>query len=217
MATTSDTAESIPGRFTYQVLPRIIGIPTFASIQLLANDLKANTACISSELGGGALGHLALTVPVDIYATLSNTAWVAPINPGVAPPAIAANASAAQVAANHNRYNNNLRVFRLYNNVQNALKQQLLAAIDDIYVRTLCNMHTGYTRVTVLQILTHLYTTYGRLTPMAMQENDRTFRSPTQLNHSKCSSCKSKTGAAKPTGPETPTDKLGQLQLDIKG
>jgi hypothetical protein len=63
MATSSDTAESILGRFTYQTLPRIVGVPTYASIQLLVNDLKANAASISSELGGGKLGHLALTVP----------------------------------------------------------------------------------------------------------------------------------------------------------
>jgi hypothetical protein len=53
-----------------------------------------------------------------------------------------------------------------------------LADVDDIYVRTLRNTHTGYAMVTTLQILTHLYTTYGKLTPMAMQENDRHFCNP---------------------------------------
>jgi hypothetical protein len=40
------------------------------------------------------------------------------------------------------------------------------------------NTHTGYAMVTTLQILTHMYTTYGKLTLMAMQENDRHFRNP---------------------------------------
>jgi hypothetical protein len=61
------------------------------------------------------------------------------------------------------------------NNVQSALKQQILAGVDNIYVQTLCNTHTGYTMVTTQQILNHLYTMYGQLMPMAMQENDRHF------------------------------------------
>jgi hypothetical protein len=62
--------------------------------------------------------------------------------------------------------------------VQNALKSQLLAAIEDIYyVRTL-RKHTSYANVTVLKLRNHFYAIYGRLTPMAMQENDTKFRHP---------------------------------------
>jgi hypothetical protein len=177
MATSSDTAESILGRFTYQTLPRIVGVPTYTSIQLLVNDLKANAASIPLELGGGALGHLALTVPTPVYATLANTPWVDPVNLGATPPILQANATAAQINANCYRHLENIKLFQTYNNVQIALKQQILAAVDDIYVRTSRNTHTGYAMVTTLQILTHLYTTYGKLTPMAMQENELTHTS----------------------------------------
>ena len=83
MATHSDTAATIITRFTHQTLPRINGVPDYNSITLVANDLKANAACIASELGGGALGHLALTVPTAVYTTLSNTASVVPVNPAI--------------------------------------------------------------------------------------------------------------------------------------
>jgi hypothetical protein len=138
--------------------------------------LQANAASIHSELGGGDLGHLALTVPPQVFATLSNTPWVVPLNPGPTPPVLLPNATAAQINANCYRHLENIKIFQTYNNVQNALKQQILAAVDNIYVWTLRNTHTGYTMVTTLQILNHLYTTYGQLTPMAMQENDRHFR-----------------------------------------
>jgi hypothetical protein len=188
MAARGDSTDSILSKFTYQNLPRIVGIPTYATIQLLSNDLKANAACISSELGCGALGHLTLTVSPNIYTTLSNTPWAAPVNPGPVPPALLANTTAAQIANNRDHYTDRLRVYRLCDNVQNALKQQLLAAVDDISVRILRNTHTGYAGVTVIQILEHLYRTYGLLTPMAMTENDKAFRTPTtQLSPSKCS------------------------------
>jgi hypothetical protein len=176
MATNGDTADSILSRFTYQTLPRIVGVPTYQSITLVANDLKANASSINSELGDGAYGHLALTVPTAVYSTLSNTPFVIPVNPGATAPVLANNATGAQLAANRDTYAANLRLYRLCNNVQNALKTQLLAAVDDIYVRTLRNTHTGYANVTVLQLLNHLYATYGRLTPMAMQDNDTKFR-----------------------------------------
>jgi hypothetical protein len=50
MATSGDSTNSILSRFTYQLLPGIVGILTYNSITLLANNLKANAACISTEL-----------------------------------------------------------------------------------------------------------------------------------------------------------------------
>jgi hypothetical protein len=176
MASTGDTADAILSRFSYQTLPRIVGIPTYNSITLAHNDLKANAASIPSELGGGALGHLALTVPPAVYATLSNVAFIVPNNPGPIAPVLAVAPTAAQLAAHRERFTEELRIYRLYNNVQNVLKTQLLAAVEDIYVRTLRNTHTGYAQVTVMQLLDHLYTTYGRMTPMALQDNDIRFR-----------------------------------------
>jgi hypothetical protein len=125
------------------------------------NDLKANASCINSELGGGDLSHLALTVTTAVYTTLSNVPFVTPVNPGATAPVLGNNATGVQLAANCDTYAANLCLYRLCNNVQNALKTQLLAAIDNIYMRTLRNTHTGYANVTVLQLLNHLYATYG--------------------------------------------------------
>jgi hypothetical protein len=141
MTTNGDTTNSILSRFTYQTLPRIVGVPTYQTITLAANDLKANASGINSELGGGALGHLALTVPTAVYTTLANVPFVIPVNPGATAPVLGNNATGAQLAANRDTYAANLRLYRLCNNVQNALKTQLLASVDDIYVRTLCNTH----------------------------------------------------------------------------
>jgi hypothetical protein len=80
----------------------------YQTITLVANDLKANASCINSELGGGDLGHLALTVPTTVYTTLSNVPFVTPVNPGATAPVLGNNATGAQLAANRDTYAANL-------------------------------------------------------------------------------------------------------------
>jgi hypothetical protein len=145
MTTNGDTPDSILSRFTYQTLPCIVGVPTYQMIMLVVNDLKANALCINSELGGGDLGHFALTVPTAVYTTLSNVPFVTSVNPGATAPVLGNNATGAQLAANCDTYATNLRLYHLCNNVQNALKTQLLATVHDIYLRTLWNTHTRAT------------------------------------------------------------------------
>jgi hypothetical protein len=59
-----------------------------------------------------------------------------------------------------------------------ALKQQILNAYDDMYTRGLRNTHTGYASVTALQIITHLYTLYGKITSMDLETNDAKMKAP---------------------------------------
>ena len=45
--------------------------------------------------------------------------------------------------------------------------------MDEAYIRCLRHKYVGYAQVTTLQILTHLHDTYGRITPIALKENDQ--------------------------------------------
>ena len=44
-----------------------------------------------------------------------------------------------------------------------AIKQQLLGAVDDMFVNVLSNTHVGYANVATLQLLAHLYITYANI------------------------------------------------------
>ena len=46
--------------FAVKVLPQIHGEPTYVQLKNLKDLLKANAARVTSELGGGAHGHLGL-------------------------------------------------------------------------------------------------------------------------------------------------------------
>ena len=62
--------------------------------------------------------------------------------------------------------------------MDNALKKQLVNAIDDIYIKELRNRVTGFATHSVRDILQYLYRTYGSVTPTQLTANDERFRAP---------------------------------------
>jgi hypothetical protein len=59
--------------------------PTNASLKPLKKQLNANAMSIPSVQGGGAHGHLALTIPAASYLALTGIAFVAPLHHGPVP------------------------------------------------------------------------------------------------------------------------------------
>ena len=71
-----------------------------------------------------------------------------------------------------------MREIRLFKAVVNSLKNQLVNAIDDIYIKDLRDRMTGFATRSVRDILQYLYRTYGYVTPVQLTANDERFRSP---------------------------------------
>jgi hypothetical protein len=170
------TVESLIKSFPHPTVPTTEGPPTYKSITNILQILNANAASVHSELGGGALGHLSLTVSTAVYATLSATPFEAPTNPGVTPtiPTCTTNTDARIMICNHREA---LRLWREYQNVDAALKQQLISAVSRIYLRTLQHRHTGFANVTTRQLIAHLLQAYGNITPSDIATSDQKFRS----------------------------------------
>jgi hypothetical protein len=167
--------DSIIESFPHPTIPPITGLPTYDTIATFLRLLNANAASVHSELGGGLLGHLSLTVSPAVYTTLSAVIFTVPINPGPVP-IIPNNATTAQIQALLRNHKENLRIWTLYNNVDAALKQQLVNGVNQMYLRTLENRHTGFAAVKARQIIDHLLNTYGNLTPTDLAANDTFFR-----------------------------------------
>ena len=73
--------------FQHKVLTRVSGPPTFGSLRVLVDELKANASSVPSVLGGGQYRHLGLLLTATQFTTLSTTPFESPINPGpFAPP-----------------------------------------------------------------------------------------------------------------------------------
>jgi hypothetical protein len=137
--------------------------------------LNANAASIQSHLGNGLLGLLYLTVSPAIYATLSATAFVPPVNPGPTP-VIPAGATCAQISNIRFAFNASTAIFRDYDLADKALKQLLLGAVDDMFVRSLQTKYIGYLNVTTRQLLDHLYSQYAEIAAAELQERNAALK-----------------------------------------
>jgi hypothetical protein len=167
---------SIDG-FPHPSIQPILGPPTYASIAEVHLQLNANAASVFSNLGNGTLGLLALTVTEEVYDTLSDEPFVPPENPGTQPD-LPGNANNNQIAEFVAQHKEDKRIWREYQATDKALKQQLLAAVNEMYYKVLRNRITGYATVTTLQLLKHLYKVYGNITPSDLADNDARLKTP---------------------------------------
>ena len=169
--------ESIKDGFPYPVINKFPGRPTYDSIAAVHTKLKANAASVHSNLGGGAHGFLGLALQPGTYTVLTGRVFVPPSNPG--PTAnLPGGLTGPQINEHIREYEQQLKIWKQYNTVEQALKQQLIASFDDIYFKSVSNRHTGFASLTLLKMLQHLYDTYGDLTPTELEDNDERMRSP---------------------------------------
>jgi hypothetical protein len=169
------TVDSMIASFPVPVLPRITGRPTYDSIALLTTDIHRNTASVHSKLGGGANGHLGTSLNPPIYATVSNVPWQDPPNPGPMPNLPPA-ANQTLIRALERQHDEALRVWRQFTLVQDAIKAQIIQAIEPMYLETLNNRYTGFAGITIRAMITHLYNHYGAITAHDLETNNQQFR-----------------------------------------
>ena len=89
--------------FTHTTLRTINGNPTYADIQHIYKQVKANAASVPSTLGGGQHGHLGLTTNATTYTRIASTPYVRPTAP--APLGPNNTGTAAQIAENRRTHN----------------------------------------------------------------------------------------------------------------
>jgi len=167
---TMTTVEKIKDAFPHRTIDQIIGQPGWETIKPMHQSLNANAASIVSYLGNGRLGLLFLTVIPSVYNTLSAVPFVPPTNPGPTvqyPPV----ATQHQIRAVDVAHTTATRLFQQYDATDRALKQQLLGAVDNMFVSALSDSHAGYANISTLQLLTHLYNTYAKITDYDLEEN----------------------------------------------
>ena len=80
------------------------------------------------------LGLIYLTVSQTVYATLMSTLFVPPTKPG-ATTIIPSAATASQTSSIRQSHNESQEIFKEYDNTDKALKNLLIGAVDEIFLR----------------------------------------------------------------------------------
>ena len=160
--------------YPYPALTKINGEPTYTTISTLQREIYANARAIDSPFGGGQNGHLGLVMDNTAYTTQAGVAFNAPAHPGDAP-VHAAGTTAPVITATNRAYDRSVQNYHTYRQTERKLKQQLIAAVDPLYINTLEDDDFVYADVRPGAILSHLKTTYGKLTPDDIKNNCNTL------------------------------------------
>ena len=70
-----------------------------------------------------------------------------------------------QAADTQANFDEDKRVCQEYHNTDKALKSQLIATIDELYIKALRHHIAGFAQVTTRQLIVYLYDNYGKLSP----------------------------------------------------
>jgi hypothetical protein len=173
--------DSIVEGFPFPTVNPIIGEPNYESIAALHQQLNANAASVQSHLGNGVLGLLYLTVSPAVYANLSAVPFLPPVNPGPTP-IIPDRSTVPTTTTIRARFVEDTDIFKQYSTTDKALKQLLVGAVDEMFIRSLQTKYLGYLNVSTRQILDHLYAQYARISASDLQDNDVTFKKPYDPN-----------------------------------
>jgi hypothetical protein len=114
------------------------------------------------------------------YLVISAVNYDETVHPG-AQPVHQANATAAQITEANRQYDATLLQVSLHVSVINTLRQQILCAVDNKYLMALEHPDLGYT-VNLREMLVHLRTTYGDITPLEIEMNRATLSLPWNPN-----------------------------------
>ena len=171
----------ITDNFPHKHVTPIVGQPTYETIKELHLKLNENAVKVHSNLGNGSLGYLGVTVSPAIYNTLSATPFVTPVNPGNAP-VFPAGAQNPQIVNIRRVFTDATASFNKYNAVGNAISALIIEAIDPMYLAALRLPYVGLGTRTPLELLSHLYANYAKITASDLDKNDALMKTPCDVN-----------------------------------
>jgi hypothetical protein len=169
------TSEMNSNNFPRAVLtPLSTHRPTAAALELLQPEVSANAISVPSARGNGTLGHYALVVSPEKYVLAANVVFDHPQPPGAAP-IHGATPTGQQIAETNRQFLADQKEYNTYTTTEAKLKQQILQAVPSTYTNALKNKFIGFANVSSLDILTHLFNDYGRITTHDLDQNMKTL------------------------------------------
>ena len=170
--------------FQHPTLDKIHGQPTLDSLLHLIRQLKINAQSVPTTLGGGQLGYLALVLSDNSYNAIPNARpFLRPNHPGpfvVSIPTGVTRRStttpttvtAAEVTQQKADWDVQVRLYNECQAVEQALRQQLVEAVESDYLDALRNPHTDMVQSSIPTIIDHLRNNYGSITDEELSDRE---------------------------------------------
>ena len=147
------------------------GKPNFSTMTKFQKALNRQALSIPSSTYPD-LGWIGLTIPDTDFARIHNNVNFAdPANPGMAP-THATGATAAQISETVRQHELTQNEFTTYTHTRVQLRNMIINHVEDKYICALADEVTSYNQVTPLQLLTHLWDTYGQITEADLSANE---------------------------------------------
>jgi hypothetical protein len=158
--------EDIIASFPHPILPTVQGEPDYHTLRDICKLLQANARYIDSHLVGCALCHLGLIVSVAAYAIVAPVhPCINPVAPGRAPTEITGG-TAAQLSAERHRWEEAVT----------TLKKQIITVFEPMYLEIFNNNMVGFANTSAIEMLEHLFLSYGRITAVDLERNFENMR-----------------------------------------
>jgi hypothetical protein len=97
------------------------------------------------------------------------TLWETPNAPGRAPATTVG--TAAQISAARHIWEEDVQTYRTCTSVQKALKKQIISVFEPMYLEILNENMVGYANISAIDMLDHLFETYGNITAVDLEIN----------------------------------------------
>ena len=191
---TKYTINDFTTKFQYKDLTPIVGQPTLETILRLYRQVKRNAQSVDCKLGGGQLGYLGLVLSEDDYNMIPGTVpFVRPTDPGTftarAPrtgtqtragtPSTSSTTTAIDIANQKSLHEELERRYWECQAVEQALRNQIIAAMDSDYLDAIRNPTTDMIHETIPEIFKYLQTTYGRITIQELSDKEDQLKNMT--------------------------------------
>lgn len=158
---TSNMNTGVRGYFQHEKLTPIHGKPGYLGLKTIYDQVKANARSVPLDNEHGQLG---LVMSATKYATISTpapTPYTRPADPGTL--SIPQNSTEAAIIKLTTEFNINFRKYREVVQLEQALKNQVIAAIELCYLKTYINKDSGAITETIPELFEKLFKRWGTI------------------------------------------------------
>ena len=175
------SAEDILARFKTTTLTRIEGEPAYTDMDEIRDKLYRNAMAIKSPFGGGQHGHLGMIMNPILYHTEAGETWTVSATSGAYPifPNGATDSNKKALTATFIISEKGIKTEEV---MQDLLWNQVLEAVDPEYYMELEHSIFKYDKVTVNELLTHLFHNYAQIDDTLLDSNKERYADSPDLS-----------------------------------